>query len=67
MVEKAKEFLKEDGQVKVNMRLRGAQLRKIPMALDHVKSFIKALGEVNVVQEPKFEAKVIRAIVARKK
>ena len=67
LIEKTKEFLKEGNQVRINMKLVGRQLGRVPMALDHMRIFIQALGEVNVSKEPRLEARVVRAVVARKK
>jgi translation initiation factor IF-3 len=67
MIEKTKEFLAEGNQVRINMKLVGRQLGKITMAVDHTNAFLKQLGEVNVSKEPKIEARVVRAVVARKK
>jgi translation initiation factor IF-3 len=67
LIEKTKEFLSEGNQVRINMRLVGREMGRIPMAVDHMRKFILALGEVNVSKEPRIEARVVRAVVARKK
>jgi translation initiation factor IF-3 len=67
MVEKTKEFLSEGNQVRINMKLVGRQLGKVPMAIEHMNQFLKQLGDVNISKEPKIEARVVRAVVARKK
>ncbi len=67
MVNKTKEFLTDGNQVRINMKLVGRQMGKIPMAVEHTKTFLALLGDVNISKEPKLEARVIRAVVARKK
>ncbi len=67
LLDKTREFLKEGNQVRINMKLVGREMARIPMALDHMRSFITALGEVNISKEPRLEARVIRAVVARRK
>jgi translation initiation factor IF-3 len=67
ILEKTKEFLREGNQVRINMSLSGRQMSKIPMAIEKTKHFISLLGDVNIAKEPKIEARVIRAVVARKK
>ena len=66
-IDKAKEFLEEGHQVRINMRLFGREMGKITMAVEHTRKFILALGDVNVSKEPRLEARVVRAVVARKK
>ncbi len=65
--EKAKEFLSEGNQIRINLSLKGREMGKKDMALAKVKSFIAALGEVNVSKEPRIEGRVVRAVVSRKK
>lgn len=65
--EKAKEFLSEGNQIRINLSLKGREMGKKDMALTKVKSFIAALGEVNVSKEPRIEGRVVRAVVSRKK
>jgi len=67
MINKTKDFLADGNQVRINMELRGRQLGKMPMAVEHMNAFLKQLGDVNISKEPKIEAKVVRAVVARKK
>ncbi|MBP6994096.1 translation initiation factor IF-3 [Candidatus Woesebacteria bacterium] len=67
LIEKTKEFLSDGNQVRINMKLVGRQMGRIPMAVDHMRKFILALGEVNVSKEPRIEGRVVRAVVARKK
>lgn len=67
LIAKTKEFLSEGNQVRINMKLVGREMGRVPMAVDHAKLFISALGDVNVSKEPRLEARVIRAVIARKK
>lgn len=64
---KAKEFLAEGHQVRINLTLRGREMGKKPMAFDLVNKFVASLGEVNVSKPPKIEGRVIRSVVAKKK
>lgn len=65
--EKAKEFLSEGNQIRINLSLKGREMGKKDMALAKVKSFVAALGEVNISKEPRIEGRVVRAVVSRKK
>lgn len=65
--DKAKEFLEDGHQVRINMKLFGREMGKVAMAVDHTKKFIASLGDINVSKEPRLEARVVRAVVARKK
>jgi len=65
--EKAKEFLAEGNQIRINLALKGREMGKKDMAIAKVKTFIAALGDVNISKEPKVEGRVIRAVVSRKK
>lgn len=67
IIGRAKEFLEDGNQVRINLTLRGREVVKKPMAFDLVKKFITGLGDVNVSKEPRLEGRVIRAVVARKK
>ena len=64
---KAKEFLAEGHQVRINLTLRGREMGKKPMAFDLVNKFINSLGEINISKPPKIEGRVIRSVVAKKK
>jgi len=65
--EKAKEFLSDGNQVRINLSLKGREMGKKDMAVRKAKEFIARLGDVNVSKEPKVEGRVIRAVVSRKK
>jgi translation initiation factor IF-3 len=64
---KAKEFLAEGNQIRLNLGLKGREMGKKPMGIELLKKFIASLGDVNVSKEPKVEGRVIRAVVSRKK
>ncbi len=64
---KAKEFLVDGNQVRLNLTLRGRELGKKSMAFDLINKFISTLGEINVSKPPRFEGRVMRSVVARKK
>lgn len=65
--EKAKEFLEEGSQVRLNLTLKGREMAKRDMGVALVSKFIQSLGDVNISKEPKLEGRVIRAVIARKK
>ncbi|MDH7476553.1 MAG: translation initiation factor IF-3 [Microgenomates group bacterium] len=67
LINKAKEFLQEGNQVRLNLGLKGREISKKPMAFDLINKFISSLGEVNISKLPKLEGRVLRAVVARKK
>ncbi len=67
LINKAKEFLEEGNQVSINLTLRGREVTKRFMAIELVKNYIVALGDVTVAKEPRVEGRVVRAVVARKK
>lgn len=67
LINKAKEFLEEGNQVRLNLTLRGREIAKKNMAFDLIKKFISNLGEVNIAKEPRLEGRVIRAVIAKKK
>lgn len=64
---KAKEFLEDGNQIRINLGLKGREMGKRDMAIALVKQFITTLGDVNISKEPRQEGRVIRAVVARKK
>lgn len=67
MVKKGKEFIDGGNQLRLNLTLRGRENMKRQMAFDVINKFIKLLGEVNISKEPRFEGRVIRAVIAKKK
>ncbi|MDA1317087.1 MAG: translation initiation factor IF-3 [bacterium] len=64
---KTQQFLDDGHQVRLNLGLRGREIGKRTMAMDMIKAFIADLGEVNLAKEPRFEGKVVRSVVSRKK
>lgn len=64
---RGKQFLDEGHQLRLNLTLKGRENAKRDMAFELIKKFIVSLGEVNIAREPKFEGRVLRAIVAKKK
>lgn len=65
--EKAKEFIAEGNQLRLNLTLKGREIVKRDMAIELMKTFINDLGEVTVSKEPRLEGRVVRAVVAKKK
>ena len=66
-VKKTKEFLDQGHQVRLNLGLRGREIVKKTMALDLMNKFITDLADVNISKEPRFEGRVVRAVVSKKK
>ena len=67
MINRGKKFLSDGNQLRVNLMLRGREMKKKPMALALVTRILGQLGEINIVKEPKVEGRVIRAVVTKKK
>ncbi|MEK7071018.1 MAG: translation initiation factor IF-3 [Patescibacteria group bacterium] len=67
IIEKAREFLSDGNQVRINLTLKGREMGKQSMALELARKFIAQLGDINVSKEPRIEGRVIRAVVSRKK
>ncbi|MCA9372263.1 translation initiation factor IF-3 [Candidatus Woesebacteria bacterium] len=66
-VNRSIEFLEKGNQVRINLKLKGREMTKKPMALKAVAEFIGKLGEVNVAKEPRIEGRIVRAVVSKKK
>ncbi len=64
---KAIEFLNEGHQVRLKLVLWGRQLGKREMAFTHINSFIKGVENAEVSSEPKFQGKVLSAVLIKKK
>lgn len=64
---KACEFLDEGHQIRINLTLKGREMAKRNMAYELIDKFIKDLGDINISKPPRFEGRVIRAVVSRKK
>lgn len=67
MIDKAKEFIEEGNQVRLNLTMKGREVMKRDMGFELMKKFISYLGEVNIAKEPRQEGRVIRAVVSPKK
>ncbi|GAB4219146.1 MAG: translation initiation factor IF-3 [Candidatus Microgenomates bacterium] len=67
LVEKAKEFLTDGNQVRINLTLKGREIVKKNMAFDLINKFLNLLGEINISKPPRLEGRVIRTVVAKKK
>lgn len=65
--EKAKEFLSEGNQIRLNLMLKGREMGKRDMGIGLVNTFIQSLGDVNISKEPRLEGRVIRSVISRKK
>ena len=64
---KAHEFIADGHQVRVKLALRGRELGKKTMAFDLLNKFLAQIPEGQVASEPKFQGRVLLAVVARKK
>lgn len=64
---KAKDFLKEGHQVRINLTLKGREMGKKQMAFDLINKFIESLGEINISKPPRIEGRVIRSVVAKRR
>jgi len=64
---KAKTFLDDGNQVRINLTLRGREMGKRQMGFDLLKKFIESLGEVNVAKEPRMMGRIISTVLSRKK
>jgi translation initiation factor IF-3 len=67
MIKKMGEFLENGSQVRINLGLKGRELGKRHMAFELITKVFNQLGEINISKEPKFEGRVLRTIIARKK
>lgn len=67
MIKKGNEFITDGNQVRLNLTLRGREIVKRDMALELMKKYIEQLGDVNISKEPRFEGRVVRAVVSKKK
>lgn len=67
LLEKAKEFLQEGNQVRINLTLKGREIAKKQMGFDLINKFINLAGEINISKPARLEGRVIRAVVVKKK
>lgn len=65
---KAAEFIDDGHQVRLRLALRGRELGKRDMAMQLMMKFIESLKDkAEVASEPKFQGKVLLAVLVRKK
>ncbi len=67
LVNKAKEFISQGNQVRINLTLKGREIAKKQMGFDLINKFLNSIENINVSKEPKLEGRVIRTVIARKK
>ena len=67
LINKAKNFLNEGNQVRLNLVFRGREIIKRGMGFDLVNKVVSGLGEVNVSKEPRLIGRIISTVVSRKK
>ena len=66
-IQRGREFLDDGNQLRINIFLRGREMAKINLAMQRTKSYMKALGDLNISKEPRLEGRVVRSVVSRKK
>jgi translation initiation factor IF-3 len=66
LIEKARTFIKTGHQVRINLPLKGRELGKRPMAFDLINRVIKDIPTANVSVPPKFQGRVLLAILSKK-
>ncbi len=64
---KAKEFLADGNQVRVNLTLKGREIAKKNMAFELINKFLSHLGEINIAKPARLEGRVVRVVIAKKK
>lgn len=67
LVNKAKEFIAEGNQVRINLTLKGREIAKKQMGFDLINKFLNSIESINISKAPRLEGRVIRAVFARKK
>lgn len=67
LVGKAKEFIRDGHQVRVSLFLRGREIMKKKMAFELIEKFISQLDNVTTASPAKLKARVISAVVGKKK
>lgn len=67
LARKAQEFLTEGFQVRVKLVLHGREMGKKDMAFVLIKSFISKIEDAIVAVPPKFQGRVIFAVIVKKK
>jgi translation initiation factor IF-3 len=64
---RAKEFLEDGNQVKINVMFKGRELGRRQFGFDVLNRFIQDLGIVKVVREPRMEGRILIAMVVNDK
>lgn len=64
---RAKEFLEDGNQVKITVMFKGRELGRRQFGFDVLTRFIKALGSVKVVREPRMEGRALVGMVVNDK
>jgi len=64
---KAKEFIDEGNQVKLNLMFRGREITRKEFGFNVMKRFLAALNQIKIVREPHLEGKVLVAMVVKDK
>ena len=67
LISKAKKFLDDGNQVRINLVFRGREIAKRGMGFDLINKMIKKLGDVNVSKEPRLMGRIISTVVSRRK
>lgn len=67
LINKARSFLDEGNQVRINLVFRGREIGKRAMGFDLVNKVIATLGNVNVSKEPRLMGRIISTVVSRRK
>lgn len=62
-LKRAKEFIDEGNQVKINVLFKGRELGRKQFGFEVMKRFIASLGQVKVVREPRMEGRILAAMV----
>lgn len=67
LVNKAKAFLDDGNQVRINLLFRGREIGKRAMGFDLINKVIKDLGEVNISKEPRLMGRIISTVISKRK
>ena len=67
LINKAKDFLMDGNQVRINLIFHGREIGKKSMGFDLINRFIHSLGEINVSKEPRLMGRIISTVVSKKK
>ncbi|OGK15603.1 translation initiation factor IF-3 [Candidatus Roizmanbacteria bacterium RIFCSPLOWO2_02_FULL_37_19] len=64
---RAQEFIQDGHQVRLKLPLFGRELGKRDMAFELMNRFIQSLENVQTASEPRFQGKVLIAVISRRK